>query len=89
MTTIEALAIITRRLRAALSSEAVGEFGTQEVDELMRAIRVVTAATSHDMHTLGVATMQLLLESLQAHVMAEQAALVARIAALRGEADPA
>lgn len=85
MTNVEAIATLTRRIRGAMSGENAPLFGTPERDELQRAVAIVVRSGTYDLQALGMSALQVLVESMQAELIGQRAAVVAQIAAVRGE----
>lgn len=85
-TTPEAIATIIGRLRACTAGEPMPDHGTPEQEALTAAVStLVSNAGEHDLRSLGAASLQVMLDAMAAHIGAQRAAVVAQLAAVRGE----
>lgn len=80
----EALSVMTGILRARLAGEPMPQFDSPEFERFAAALPVLAeqAATS-DFHELGLATLRMLSETMQASLRAEKLMLEGQIAARR------
>ena len=81
-TRIEELGTIIATLRRLAQNETLPQYGTDEIDTLLDAIkRTVERADGDELEQLGRASLQLILEVATAHLLAERATTLARLVA--------